>query len=254
MSLDRSDAPRKGLRGIKGDAPFIFLSLSLHTAVIAVISAIPLLPSGRNASADTRERRVLSVEIISTDSIYSEMRSPSLQSSSPQVPETIKTDRKPSVLPGTQEAPPREASDDIVTSVPPDNFQISSASPELDNQQSDETIGEGNDAGQQAGDASSAINSAIGAVDLRSKYLASLRHALQEEWARKRIHSSGSTCRLQLRQLAGGKVVEARVTSACHNDSSVLRSFEESVITGPPLPYRGFESVFSPDTTFNIRI
>jgi colicin import membrane protein len=48
-------------------------------------------------------------------------------------------------------------------------------------------------------------------------------------------------------------VIQVSVTSPCNADDLTRRSIEAAVLKAQPLPYRGYESVFERDITFNFK-
>lgn len=97
--------------------------------------------------------------------------------------------------------------------------------------------------------------SGAGGVDdsLRARYAAALQAAILSKWTRPDSVPIGATCRLHIRQLPGGTVMGAEVTSPCAYDEQGRRSIEAAVLKAQPLPYAGFEAVFSRDVTLNFR-
>ncbi len=56
-----------------------------------------------------------------------------------------------------------------------------------------------------------------------------------------------------IRQIPGGEVIDAQVDPSCPYDEQGRRSVEAAVLKAQPLPYRGFESVFTRTLTINFR-
>ena len=63
----------------------------------------------------------------------------------------------------------------------------------------------------------------------------------------------GQRCRIVIRQIPGGEVVEAKVDPSCPYDELGRRSVEAAVLKAQPLPYVGFESVFQRTITLNFQ-
>jgi len=61
----------------------------------------------------------------------------------------------------------------------------------------------------------------------------------------------GQKCKIAIKQIPGGTVMEAKVSPDCPYDEAGRRSIEAAVLRAQPLPYRGFESVFARELTFN---
>ena len=61
----------------------------------------------------------------------------------------------------------------------------------------------------------------------------------------------GGICRLIIRQLPGGEVIDVEVSSPCAYDEQGRASIEKAVLKAQPLPYQGFEAVFQRNLTLN---
>jgi len=88
-------------------------------------------------------------------------------------------------------------------------------------------------------------------TDLTAKYAAAIQQAVLAQWVRPDSVPLGVRCTINIRQLPGGQVVEATVAPNCPYDDAGKRSIEAAVLRAQPLPYRGFESVFQRNLTFN---
>lgn len=88
---------------------------------------------------------------------------------------------------------------------------------------------------------------------LRARYAAALQAAILEKWTRPDTVPLGALCKLRIRQLPQGNVISAEVIEPCAYDEQGRRSIEAAVLKAQPLPYAGFESVFSRDLTVNFR-
>ncbi|BDU15607.1 cell envelope integrity protein TolA [Lysobacter auxotrophicus] len=86
---------------------------------------------------------------------------------------------------------------------------------------------------------------------LKARYAAALQEAILAKWTRPETVPVGARCTLQIRQLPGGQVMSAEVSSPCAYDEQGRRSIEAAVLKAQPLPYAGFESVFSRNLTLN---
>ena len=102
------------------------------------------------------------------------------------------------------------------------------------------------DAGQPAG------NDGVDA-GLAARYAAALQAAIVAKWTRPDSIPAGAVCRLVIRQLPGGEVMNVEVSSPCAYDEAGRRSIEAAVLKAQPLPYRGFEAVFQRNLTLNFR-
>lgn len=80
---------------------------------------------------------------------------------------------------------------------------------------------------------------------LQAKYAAALQQAILRQWTRPETVALGQRCRLTIRQLPGGEVIDVAVSAGCSYDALGRQSVERAVLKASPLPYAGFESVFS---------
>ena len=88
---------------------------------------------------------------------------------------------------------------------------------------------------------------------LSARYAAALQEAILRNWTRPDTVAIGQRCRIVIRQIPGGEVVEARVDPSCPYDELGRRSVEAAVLKAQPLPYVGFESVFQRTITLNFQ-
>ncbi len=88
-------------------------------------------------------------------------------------------------------------------------------------------------------------------ANLKGEYAAAIQKAVLSQWIRPESVPLGLKCTIAIRQLPGGEVVEATVSASCPYDEAGKRSIEAAVRRAQPLPYRGFESVFQRNLTFN---
>lgn len=109
-------------------------------------------------------------------------------------------------------------------------------------------------AAETAAESDAQASGANGTDDgLRARYAAALQAAILAKWTRPDSVPIGSTCRLSIRQLPGGQVMGVEVASPCAYDEQGRRSIEAAVLKAQPLPYAGFEAVFSRTLTLNFR-
>ncbi|TWI14117.1 cell envelope integrity protein TolA [Aerolutibacter ruishenii] len=94
-----------------------------------------------------------------------------------------------------------------------------------------------------------------GGVDqgLLAQYIAALQAAINAKWTRPESVPAGAPCRLVIRQLPGGNVMDVQVTSPCAYDEAGQESIKRAVLKADPLPYAGFETVFNRNLTINFR-
>jgi colicin import membrane protein len=89
--------------------------------------------------------------------------------------------------------------------------------------------------------------------NLGAAYTKALTDAIRSNWTQPDNVSSLQVCKIMIRQVPGGEVVDAQVDPSCPYDEQGRRSVEAAVLKAQPLPYRGFESVFSRTLTINFR-
>lgn len=85
---------------------------------------------------------------------------------------------------------------------------------------------------------------------LLAQYVAALQQAIVVQWTRPESVQIGQRCRLTIRQLPGGDVVDVTISNPCPLDVLGRQSVERAVLKASPLPYAGFENVF--DRTLNL--
>jgi colicin import membrane protein len=86
---------------------------------------------------------------------------------------------------------------------------------------------------------------------LLARYQAALQDAILRNWVRPDSVALGQRCKLNIRQIPGGQVIDVQVDSSCPYDELGKRSVEAAVLKAQPLPYAGFEPVFSRNLTVN---
>lgn len=86
---------------------------------------------------------------------------------------------------------------------------------------------------------------------LQAKYAAALQQAILRQWIRPETVALGQRCRISIRQLQGGEVVDVDVSSSCSYDAAGRQSVERAVYKASPLPYAGFETVFNRNLDLN---
>ena len=89
--------------------------------------------------------------------------------------------------------------------------------------------------------------------DLTARYAAAIQAAVTQNWNRPESIPAGLRCTLLIVQIPGGDVISANVTSPCNADPAARLSIEQAVMRAAPLPYRGYEKVFSREITFNFK-
>lgn len=86
---------------------------------------------------------------------------------------------------------------------------------------------------------------------LQAKYAAALQQAILRQWIRPETVALGQKCRISIRQLQGGEVVDVSVSSSCPYDAAGRQSVERAIYKASPLPYAGFETVFNRNLDLN---
>ncbi len=89
--------------------------------------------------------------------------------------------------------------------------------------------------------------------NLSGQYAAAIQQAVLNQWVRPDTVPLGQRCRITIRQLPGGEVVDVQVAADCPYDEAGKRSVEAAVLRAQPLPYRGFEEVFRRELTLNFQ-
>jgi colicin import membrane protein len=88
---------------------------------------------------------------------------------------------------------------------------------------------------------------------LKSRYAAALTQAIRGNWSRPDNVPLTVRCVINITQLPGGKVIDVQVSPSCPYDALGKRSVEAAVLKAQPLPYAGFESVFSRELKLNFQ-
>jgi colicin import membrane protein len=89
--------------------------------------------------------------------------------------------------------------------------------------------------------------------DLTARYAAAIQAAVTQNWNRPESIPAGLRCTLLIVQIPGGDVISANVTSPCNADPAARLSIEQAVMRAAPLPYRGYEKVFSREIRLNFK-
>lgn len=113
------------------------------------------------------------------------------------------------------------------------------------------------DARAQQTSASNSTQAPRGDPDSRSAnnalYSVALKDAITRQWTRPESIPLGVPCQVRIRQIPGGEVVDVQVSAGCPYDQLGKRSLEAAVLKASPLPYAGFEDVFSRDVILTFR-
>lgn len=89
---------------------------------------------------------------------------------------------------------------------------------------------------------------------LAAQYSAALISVITQNWLRPDNIPKGAVCPIHIVQIPGGEVISAKVDPSCPYDDLGRRSVENAVGKASPLPYKGYESVFSRDITLNFTV
>lgn len=95
-------------------------------------------------------------------------------------------------------------------------------------------------------------NGAAADDGLRARYAAAIQAAVTSKWTRP-DNMASAPCRMTITQLPGGEVMSVDFSASCPYDEAGKRSVEAAVLKAQPLPYAGFESVFSRRLNFTFR-
>ena len=90
-------------------------------------------------------------------------------------------------------------------------------------------------------------------TSLASEYYAAIQNAVTQNWLRPDTAPSGLRCSLRIVQIPGGDVLSADVINPCNADAQTRTSIEQAVKRAAPLPYKGYEKVFSREIKFNFK-
>ncbi|GIX39701.1 MAG: hypothetical protein KatS3mg128_0750 [Silanimonas sp.] len=80
---------------------------------------------------------------------------------------------------------------------------------------------------------------------LQAAYVLAIQNAVERHWIRPDTIPPGTQCTVRAIQIPGGEVIRAEVQQPCRFDPIGQRSLEAAVLRAQPLPYAGFETVFS---------
>ncbi len=86
--------------------------------------------------------------------------------------------------------------------------------------------------------------------DLLARYVQSIKARVASNWARPPTTPKGLKCRVRVKQIPGGGVVDASISTPCNADALVKKSIINAVKRSDPLPYTGFEDVFERTLSF----
>ena len=87
-------------------------------------------------------------------------------------------------------------------------------------------------------------------TSLLAEYSAAIINVVRQNWNRPDNASPGLRCTVNVIQLPGGDVMSATAVAPCNADPVTRASIEQAVTKAQPLPYKGYEKVFSRQITF----
>jgi len=87
----------------------------------------------------------------------------------------------------------------------------------------------------------------------QQKWLDAVGRAIEAKWVRPDDIPPGQTCPIHIRIIPGGEVIAASVQPGCPYSEEAKRSVEKAVRDASPLPFKGYEDVYSRDFTANFR-
>jgi len=89
---------------------------------------------------------------------------------------------------------------------------------------------------------------------LLARYEAELQKAILANWISPDAVSAGQPCRIIVEQRPGGEVVDVQVDEMCPFEYMGRRAIQAAVLKSQPLPYAGFEAVFSPSLALDFEM
>lgn len=90
-------------------------------------------------------------------------------------------------------------------------------------------------------------------TDPNAGYAKAIAEAIRRNWVRPENILPSQRCRIVIRQLPGGEVIDAQVDASCPYDELGKRSVEAAVLKAQPLPYVGFERSFQRTLILNFQ-
>ena len=86
---------------------------------------------------------------------------------------------------------------------------------------------------------------------LAAQYYAAIQNAVTQNWLRPDNTPPGLRCTLRIVQIPGGDVLSVEIGNPCNADAPTRASIEQAVKRAAPLPYKGYQKVFSRAINFN---
>lgn len=85
---------------------------------------------------------------------------------------------------------------------------------------------------------------------LMTQYQVAVITAVERQWNKPASANKGLICRVKVRLIPGGGVIDASIGSPCNANTIVKNSIIAAIKKADPLPYKGFENVFDRNASF----
>jgi len=85
---------------------------------------------------------------------------------------------------------------------------------------------------------------------LMTQYQLAVISSVERQWNKPTSANNNLLCYVKVRQIPGGGVIDATISTPCNANSIVRKSIIAAIQKADPLPYKGFEKVFSRTATF----
>ncbi|MGY0798875.1 S41 family peptidase [Lysobacter sp. A286] len=85
------------------------------------------------------------------------------------------------------------------------------------------------------------------------RYARTLQAHVVDRWVYPESALAMDACKVHVRQLPGGEVIEIAFDPGCPVDPGFRQSIQTAIVKSSPLPYAGFEDVFSRNVTMNFK-
>ncbi|PNS09355.1 cell envelope integrity protein TolA [Solilutibacter silvestris] len=109
------------------------------------------------------------------------------------------------------------------------------------------------DGGHEQASARAGVGSGKSRNSGQQKWLDAVGRAIEAKWVRPDDIAPGQTCPIHIRIIPGGEVIAASVQPGCPYSEEAKRSVEKAVRDASPLPFKGYEDVYTRDFTANFK-
>lgn len=109
------------------------------------------------------------------------------------------------------------------------------------------------DGGREQASARAGVGAGKSRNSGQQKWLDAVGRAIEAKWVRPDDIPPGQTCPIHIRIIPGGEVIAATVLPGCPYSEDAKRSVEKAVRDASPLPFKGYEDVYSRDFTANFK-